>query len=136
MKLSVLKSVVFGAVFLISLIVFTFLTNRGNMDMTAKMEDATLPLIYLDVNGREVNCLAGYQEKMQVAYVQECTNPRKKQCCGYIKSCQNRYKNCRTKHRKHVLKSQNSYFPGTKFFCIINSFLIFVHFLLSLYFFE
>ena len=40
MKLPVLKSVVFGAVFLISLIVFTFLTNRGNMDMTAKMEDA------------------------------------------------------------------------------------------------
>ena len=75
MKNSVLKSAVFGTVFLISLIVFTFLTNRGNMDMTAKMEDATLPLIYLDVNGREVNCLAGYQEKMQVAYVQECITP-------------------------------------------------------------
>lgn len=75
MKRSVLKSALFGTVFFISLIVFTFLTNRGNMDMTAKMEDATLPLIYLDVKGREVNCLAGYQEKMQVAYVQECITP-------------------------------------------------------------
>ena len=75
MKFPVLKSIVFGTVFLIALIVFTLITNRGNMDMTAKMEDATLPLIYLDVNGREVNCLAGYREKMQVAYVQECITP-------------------------------------------------------------
>ena len=75
MKFPVLKSFVFGTVFLIALIVFTLITNRGNMDMTAKMEDATLPLIYLDVNGREVNCLAGYREKMQVAYVQECITP-------------------------------------------------------------
>ena len=75
MKIPVLKTVVFSVVFLISLVVFTFLTNRGNMDMTAKMSDATLPLIYLDVNEREVNCLVGYREEMEASYVQECITP-------------------------------------------------------------
>lgn len=75
MKLSVIKGIVFGAVFLIALITFGILTNRGNMDMTAKMEDATLPLVYLEVDGREVNCLAGYKEAMQTAYVQDCITP-------------------------------------------------------------
>ena len=75
MKLSVLKGVVWSTVFVISLIVFTFLTNRGNMDMTAEMEDATLPLVFLSVEGREVNCLKGYKDEMKVAYVQECITP-------------------------------------------------------------
>ena len=75
MKLSVIKGIVFGAVFLIALITFGILTNRGNMDMTAKMEDATLPLVYLEVDGREVICLAGYKEAMQTAYVQDCITP-------------------------------------------------------------
>ena len=75
MKLSVVKGVVFGTMFLIALITFGILTNRGNMDMTAKMEDATLPLVYLDVDGKEVNCLMGYKDAMQTAYVQECITP-------------------------------------------------------------
>lgn len=75
MKLSVIKGAVFGTVFLIAVIVFAVLTNRGNMDMTAQMEDATLPLVYLDVEGREVNCLMGYKESMQTAYVQDCITP-------------------------------------------------------------
>ena len=75
MKIPVLKTVVFSTIFLVSLVVFTFLTNRGNMDMTAKMNDATLPLIYLDVNEREVNCLVGYREEMEASYVQECITP-------------------------------------------------------------
>ncbi len=75
MKLSVIKGAVWSAVFLISLVIFALLTNRGNMDMTAKMEDATLPLIYLDVEGREVNCLWGYKGEIQGKYVQQCTTP-------------------------------------------------------------
>lgn len=75
MKLSVIKGVVWGTVFFIFVIIFALLTNRGNMDMTAKMEEATLPLIYLNVNEREVNFLTGYKEEMEVAYVQECITP-------------------------------------------------------------
>lgn len=75
MKLSVIKGAVWSAVFLISLVIFALLTNRGNMDMTAKMEDATLPLIYLDVEGREVNCLWGYKGEIQGKYVQQCITP-------------------------------------------------------------
>lgn len=75
MKLSVVKGVVWGVVFFVAMIIFGLLTNRGNMDMTAKMEDATLPLVYLDVAGREVNCLTGYKESMETAYVQDCITP-------------------------------------------------------------
>lgn len=75
MKKSVVKGIVFGVVFLVAMIVFGLLTNRGNMDMTAKMEDATLPLVYLEVSGREVNCLMGYKESMETAYVQDCITP-------------------------------------------------------------
>ena len=75
MKLSVIKGTVFGVVFLTALVIFAILTNRGNMDMTAKMEDATLPLVYLNVEDREVNCLAGYKNIMQTAYVQDCITP-------------------------------------------------------------
>lgn len=75
MKLSVVKGVVWSAIFVVSLFIFGIFTNRGNMDMTAKMEDATLPLVYLDVAGRKVNCLAGYKEPMETAYVQDCITP-------------------------------------------------------------
>ena len=75
MKLSVVKGSVWGLTFLIALTVFGILTNRGNMDTTADMENATLPLIYLDVAGREVNCLFGYKEPVQIPYVQNCLTP-------------------------------------------------------------
>ena len=75
MKLSVIKGTVFGLVFLAALVTFAILTNRGNMDMTAKMEDATLPLVYLMVEDREVNCLVGYKEAMETACVQDCITP-------------------------------------------------------------
>ena len=54
MKLSVIKGIVWSAVFLVALVIFALLTNRGNMDMTAKMENATLPLIYLNVEGHQL----------------------------------------------------------------------------------
>lgn len=75
MKSSVVKGIVFTFVFLLAVICFGALTNRGNLDMTAKMSDATLPLIYLDVSGREVNTLPGYKEAMNTAYMQDCITP-------------------------------------------------------------
>lgn len=75
MKLSVIKGVVWSAVFLVALIVFALLTNRGNMDVTAKMEEATLPSIYLNLDDKEINCLPGYKDEMEVAYVQDCITP-------------------------------------------------------------
>ena len=75
MKLSVIKGTVFGVVFFIALIMFGILTNRGNMDMTAKMEEATLPYVYLDVADREVNCLYGYCNPIETAYIQDCITP-------------------------------------------------------------
>lgn len=75
MKLSVIKGIVWGTVFFIAMIIFAIMTNRGNMDMTAKMEEASLPLVYLDVADREVNCLYGHLEPVKTAYVQNCITP-------------------------------------------------------------
>ncbi len=75
MKLSVIKGIVFAAVFLLALLTFGLFTNRGNMDMTAKMEEATLPFVYMDVEGREVNHLVGYKTPMKAAYIQDSITP-------------------------------------------------------------
>ena len=75
MKLSVIKGIVWSIVFVMALIIFGLLTNRGNMDMTAKMEEATLPLVYLNLDGRDINCVSGYKDEMEVAYVQQCITP-------------------------------------------------------------
>ena len=75
MKLSVIKGIVWGAVFFIAVVIFGIMTNRGNMDMTAKMEEASLPLVYLDVADREVNCLYGHLDPIKTAYIQNCITP-------------------------------------------------------------
>lgn len=75
MKLSVVKGIVWGITFFVAIIIFGIFTNRGNMDMTAEMGNATLPLVYLEVADRQVNCLEGYKEPMQTAYVQNCITP-------------------------------------------------------------
>lgn len=75
MKRSVIKGAVFGIVFFIALIVFGVITNRGNLDMTATMEEATLPYIYMNVADREVNCLYGYCNPLSTSYVQDCITP-------------------------------------------------------------
>ena len=43
----------------------------GNTDSTAEMAGATLPLIYMEQNGRDLNLLHGYTKSMDAASIRD-----------------------------------------------------------------
>lgn len=75
MKKSVLKGVFFGVVLFAALFLFETIMNLGNTDMTAEMAPAAYPLVYMSVSGEQVNCLHGYKEEMDVAYMRDTITP-------------------------------------------------------------
>ena len=75
MKKAILKAAVFIAVFLLSVIVVGFFMNQGNTDMTAQMSRAALPTIGIVEQGREINLMRGYVERMNTAGMRENITP-------------------------------------------------------------
>ncbi len=68
MKKGVLKGIVIGASFLISLFVIGHFVNQDNNDLTVEMAKATYPLVYMEKEGVTYNCLHGYGKVMQTAF--------------------------------------------------------------------
>ncbi len=75
MKKTILKGVVLVIVFIASLYIISAVYNKGNTDMTAEMGPATYPLVYIMMEGRQVNCLRGYAETMESNYLRESLTP-------------------------------------------------------------
>ena len=71
MKERTIKIVVLGIVFIAALIGFSFWTNRGNADMTADMDAATLPTLSFMVEGKEANLLVGHKQEMNVVSMRD-----------------------------------------------------------------
>ena len=69
MKKSIIKGIVYGAVFFIAMIVIDKIMNTGNVDMTAEMSPATFPVLYMEIDGQRYNELHGYADSMEVAYM-------------------------------------------------------------------
>ncbi|MEG1876695.1 MAG: hypothetical protein RRX92_00245 [Lachnospiraceae bacterium] len=78
MRKSVLRGSICAAVFIISMILISIVTNKGNTDMTVKMEPASFPLVYMDYNGQVINCLHGYASDMQTDYMRGTITPIQK----------------------------------------------------------
>lgn len=62
---------VLTAVFIAAVIIFSYLTNRGNTDMSADMGGATLPRISFTTEGYEVNSLPGYKSDMEITSMRD-----------------------------------------------------------------
>lgn len=75
MKKSVLKGIFFGVVLFAALLLFETVMNLGNTDMTADMPSASYPLVYMNVSGQQVNCLHGYRDGMELAYMRDTITP-------------------------------------------------------------
>ncbi|MBD5552300.1 MAG: hypothetical protein HDQ96_14195 [Lachnospiraceae bacterium] len=75
MKKSVLKGIFFGIVLFAALFLFETVMNLGNTDMTADMAPASYPLVYMNVSGEQVNCLHGYKNEMEPAYMRDTITP-------------------------------------------------------------
>lgn len=75
MKEKVKRAGILTFVFLIAVIVFSFLTNQGNADMTADMGGATLPRIQIISGEYEINPLVGYVSEMNVGKMRSTITP-------------------------------------------------------------
>ena len=75
MKEKVKRAGILTFVFLIAVIVFSFLTNQGNADMTADMGGATLPRIQIVSGEYEINPLVGYVSEMNVGNMRSTITP-------------------------------------------------------------
>ncbi len=72
-----LRMGVFLAVFFLAMAIAEQLMNRGNTDMTAEMGQATLPIVYMNVNDEYVNPLHGYTVDMEGSYLRGAITPLK-----------------------------------------------------------
>lgn len=75
MNRAVLKCITFVAVFLASIIIISKFMNMGNMDMTADMAPASLPVVSVLKDGNEINLMHGYTVRMDDAHVREAITP-------------------------------------------------------------
>ena len=75
MKQKYIRRFVLLLIFIAALFFFSAITNKGNADMTADMDLATLPTISFEVAGTEVNLLHGHKQKMSVAAIRDTITP-------------------------------------------------------------
>ena len=73
-KIAVRASVL-TAVFIMAVSVFSYLTNRGNTDMSADMDGATLPRISFVTEGYEINSIPGYKNDMEIPSMRDTLTP-------------------------------------------------------------
>ena len=75
MKEKYIRRFILLLVFVIALLIFSAITNKGNADMTANMDSATLPTISFEVSGKEVNLLAGHKKEMAISAMRDTITP-------------------------------------------------------------
>lgn len=75
MKDRVIKIGVLTAVFIVAVLVFSFITNQGNSDMTVEMDAATFPTISFVSEGDEINHLVGYKNEMNIPAMRDTITP-------------------------------------------------------------
>lgn len=74
-KKIVIRAGVLTAVFIAAVILFSYLTNRSNTDMSADMGSATLPQITFSTEGYTVNTLSGYRQEMDIPSMRDTITP-------------------------------------------------------------
>lgn len=75
MKKVILKIVVSVFVFLITLVIFGRIMNRGNVNTTKDFDKATFPVITINMSGHSINELHGYSAEMQTGLLRETITP-------------------------------------------------------------
>ncbi len=75
MKKGYIRAVILVIIFVAAAIISNFALNKGNTNMTADMDSATLPTISFEVEGREVNLLNGHKQEMHFSAVRDTITP-------------------------------------------------------------
>lgn len=74
-KKGIIRATILAVVFCAAIFVFSHLINKGDEDMSADMESATLPRISFVTEGYEVNSLAGYVTDMEITSLRDTVTP-------------------------------------------------------------
>lgn len=75
MRERVIKVGVLTAVFILAVVFFSIITNRGNADMTADMAAPTFPTISFTAEGYPMNSLVGYRDEMNMPAMRDTITP-------------------------------------------------------------
>ena len=75
MKKHIIKFAVLFTVFVLSVMIISAVTNKGNTDMTSEIASATFPTITTVVEGMEVNTLYGYTYDMEAQFMRDTITP-------------------------------------------------------------
>ena len=75
MKKHLINAGILTVVFIVAVILFSHLTNRGNNNMTADLGGATLPSVSFSCEGYEVNYLNGYKKEMDLSTMRDSITP-------------------------------------------------------------
>ncbi len=75
MKESLIKAAIFLASFIISLFIISSLMNRGTTDMTVEMGKATLPVVSVLSEGREINRMYGIKSSVEPNMMRDTLTP-------------------------------------------------------------
>ncbi len=75
MSKGIIKTIVFGIVFVAAVIIFSFATNHTNEDLTTEMKEASFPVVSLYYEKEQVNELFGYKDEMNALYMRDSITP-------------------------------------------------------------
>lgn len=75
MKRVIFKIILSLIAFVITIFLCQQVMNRDNVNTTRTMEAASLPIIFMNINGEEVNTLYGYTSNMDVALMRDSITP-------------------------------------------------------------
>lgn len=72
---TIIKAVYAVLVFFVALFLIDHITNKGNMDITTEMSNATLPVAHIVRNNEKINTMYGYAQQMDSRYQCETITP-------------------------------------------------------------
>lgn len=70
-----IRWIVYVLVFFIALVSFNIFLNQGTTDITVEMQEATLPIVNIIYDGRNINAMHGYVERMDNATMRDSISP-------------------------------------------------------------
>ena len=75
MKNILIRIVVLIGVFIATVFLVNKWENAGMDEVTAEMEQPTLPLVYMEAGEEEINCLHGYTSSIDIALFHDSITP-------------------------------------------------------------
>ncbi len=74
-KLTIIKIIYAVVIFVLAVILISRLSGGDNADMTAEMSSATLPVVSIVDNGREIDPMHGYLSEVDLGYMRGTVHP-------------------------------------------------------------